>query len=61
LVADRAAHRVLLVSRNALRDDLSAAAEDYVNLRARWNAPLRAVAKTMLDDWSEVDLSRPRR
>jgi hypothetical protein len=50
-----------LVSRNALRDDLSAAAEDYVNLRARWNAPLRAVAKTMLDDWSEVDLSRPRR
>lgn len=41
--------------RMRLRPDLSAAADDYVALRARWNGPLRAVAAAMLDDWSEVD------
>lgn len=42
-----------------LRCDRAAAAQDYVAERSQWNAPLRALADSMLYQWSEVEHERP--
>lgn len=42
-----------------LRVDLGAAAEDYVGLRTRWDAPLRALAAAMLYDWDNIEPAGP--
>jgi hypothetical protein len=44
----------------SLRADTGTAAEDYVRLRAGWDAPLRALAAAMLYDWDDIEPPAPR-
>jgi hypothetical protein len=55
----RASAEVLRTAGVEVVDDLDEGARRYVDIRARWDAPLRALSTAMLYDWEEIDVMRP--
>ncbi|MGN6301744.1 MAG: potassium channel family protein [Angustibacter sp.] len=42
----------------AVVDDVQQGAEEYVELRARWDSPLRTLSDEMLYDWKDIEVGR---
>ncbi|MGN6611599.1 MAG: potassium channel family protein [Angustibacter sp.] len=55
----RASAEVLRGAGVAVTADLQQGADEYVALRARWDAPLRRLSEEMLYDWEDIEVVRP--
>ncbi|KQX69753.1 potassium channel family protein [Angustibacter sp. Root456] len=50
---------VLRAAGLAVVADVQQGADEYVALRARWDAPLRTLSDEMLYDWKDIEVARP--